>query len=228
MIRHGEVEHAAAGRFFGHTDVELSEVGGRQAEALARSLGSEAIEAIYTSDLIRARASAAPLAAALGLIPVAVPALREMALGRWEGWTFAEMQGHEPELVRSWLADTVAFTYPGGESLLDLRRRALPALADLVSRHRGGRLAVVAHGGTNRVILGEVLGIPLAQVLRIGQDYAAWSLVEYGPDGPVLHALNQRVDVAGASPVETAVTVAGPTDAPGRRADHRQGDADQP
>jgi broad specificity phosphatase PhoE len=208
VIRHGEVEQAVEGRFFGQTDVGLSAVGGRQVETLARVLGHEAIEAVYSSDLTRARASAAPLAAARGVAPVAVPALREMALGRWEGWTFAEMQAREPELVRHWLADPVGFRYPGGEGLLDLRMRALPALAAVVAGHPGGRVAVVAHGGTNRVILGEVLGVPLGEILRIGQDYAAWSLVEYGPDGPVLHALNQRIEVTATAPVETTVATA--------------------
>jgi len=180
-------------------------VGRRQAEALARALGDAPIDAVYSSDLARARASAAPLAAARRVRPVLLPALREMALGRWEGWTFDEMQAREPEVVGLWLADPAAFVCPEGEGLEELRRRALPVLAAVVARHRGQRIAIVAHGGTNRVILGEALGVPLGEILRIGQDYGAWSLVEYGPDAAVVHAVNQGVDVADASPAGTAV-----------------------
>ncbi len=202
LIRHGEVECAGEGRFFGHTDVGLSATGLRQAVSLARRLGSEPIAAVYASDLCRARASAAPLAEARGLVPVPIPALREMAMGRWEGLTFAEMRARDPDLVAAWLRDLTAFPFPGGESLRDLRERVIPALGEILARHAGQRIAVVAHGGTNRVILCEALGLPLANALRLAQDYAAWSLIEYRPDGALLHTLNRRVPVPGAPPVE--------------------------
>jgi len=205
LIRHGEVEHAGEGRFFGHADVPLSRVGREQAEALARTLGSEAIEAVYASDLVRAQASAAPLAAARRLVPDLVPALREIALGAWEGLTFAEMEARDPDTVRRWLADPGGFAYPGGESLQDLHARVLPALRTLVARHAERRIAVVAHGGSNRVILGEALGVPLGEIVRIGQVYGAWSLVEYGDDAPIVHTLNQPVGVPGAPPVELSI-----------------------
>ena len=205
LIRHGEVEHAGEGRIFGHADVPLSRVGREQAEALARTLGSEAIEAVYASDLVRAQASAAPIAAARRLVPDLVPALREIALGAWEGLTFAEMEARDPDTVRRWLADPGGFAYPGGESLQDLHARVLPALRTLVARHAGRRIAVVAHGGSNRVILGEALGVPLGEIMRIGQVYGAWSLVEYGDDAPIVHTLNQPVGVPGAPPVELSI-----------------------
>jgi alpha-ribazole phosphatase len=206
LIRHGEVERAAEGRFFGHTDVRLSATGHAQVASLARELGGAPITAVYASDLCRARESAAPLAAARGLAPVPVRALREMALGRWEGLTFGEMRARDPELVAAWLRDLPAFPFPGGESLCDLRERVLPALREILARHAGQRIAVIAHGGTNRVILCEALGLPLANALRLAQDYAAWNLIEYRPDGALLHALNQRVPVPGAPPVESSAT----------------------
>ena len=83
----------------------------------------------------------------------------------------------------------------------------LPALGEILARHAGGRVAVVAHGGTNRVILAEALGLPLGHLMRLAQDYAGWSVIEYRPDVAVLHTLNQRVaGIASAPPVErTAV-----------------------
>jgi alpha-ribazole phosphatase len=207
LIRHGEVEHTADGRFFGHTDVALSAAGLVQVDALGRQLALEPIEAVYASDLRRARQSAVPLAAARGFEPVVLPALREMAMGRWEGLTFREIREREPEALGQWLANLTTYPFPGGENLEGLRARVMPAVDAVLARHRGGRVAVVAHGGTNRVILAEALGLPLGHVLRLAQDYACWSLIEYRAGGPVLHTLNQRVAaIAAAAPVErTAV-----------------------
>jgi alpha-ribazole phosphatase/probable phosphoglycerate mutase len=205
-MRHGEVEGAAEGRFFGHLDVGLSAVGRRQAAALAAGLAGDAIDAVYASDLARARDSASPLAGARGLMAVTVPALREVAMGRWEGLTFPQIRDREPATLHAWLADPTLLPFPDGEHLEDLRARVMPALTDIVSRHIGGRVAVVAHGGTNRVILAEALGLPLRNSLRLAQDYACLNLIEYRETGALLHRLNHRVaDVPAAPPVERTI-----------------------
>jgi alpha-ribazole phosphatase/probable phosphoglycerate mutase len=148
-----------------------------------------------------------PLARARGTDVVVVPPLREMAMGRWEGLTFAEIRAREPDLCDRWLADPFAMPFPDGEGLAELRARAVPALRGVLERHAGRRVAVVAHGGTNRVILAEALGLPLGNIFRLAQDYAAWSLIEYRGDGAVVHALNQRlVGAPGAPPVESALS----------------------
>jgi broad specificity phosphatase PhoE len=207
LARHGEVLHAAEGRFFGHTDIALSPAGATQATALGACLAAEPIDAVYASDLVRARDSAAPLAAARRTSIVAVGSLREMAMGRWEGLTFAEIQAREPELCDRWLADPFAMPFPGGEGVAELHARAVPTLRQLVDRHAGGRIAVVAHGGTNRVILAEALGLPLGNIFRLAQDYGAFNLIEYRPRGPVVHVVNQRPAGAGARtpPVEATL-----------------------
>ncbi len=206
LARHGEVLHAAEGRFFGHTDIGLSPGGLAQVAALGERLGAEPIEAVYASDLLRAQQSAAPLAAARGTSVVTVPTLREMAMGRWEGLTFAEIHAREPELCDRWLADPFAMPFPEGEGLAELRARAVPALRRVVERHAGRRIAVIAHGGTNRVILAEALGLPLGNIFRLAQDYAAWSLIEYRGDSAVVHLLNQRpAGAPGAPPVESTL-----------------------
>lgn len=205
LIRHGEVEEAAQKRFFGHTDVALSPTGLRQVEALGRHLGREVIEAVYTSDLRRARQSGEPVAAARELVPLADAALREVAMGRWEGLTFQEIRARDPKLIAAWLADPAEVAFPEGESLVELGARVMPALRTILDRHAGGRVAVVAHGGTNRVILAEALGLRLANSLRIAQDYACVNLIEYRRSSAVVHALNQLVaGVAAVPPVETS------------------------
>jgi broad specificity phosphatase PhoE len=207
LARHGEVLHAAEGRFFGQTDIALSPAGLAQATALGERLGTEPIQAVYASDLRRARDSAAPLAAARGTDVLVVPPLREMAMGRWEGLTFTEIRAREPELCERWLADPFSMPFPDGESVTELCARAVPALREVVERHAGHRIAVVAHGGTNRVILGDALGLPLGNIFRLAQDYGAWSLIEYRADGAVVHTLNQRPGgVSGAPPVESTLS----------------------
>jgi len=190
------VERAGEGRFFGHTDVGLSALGLRQVDALARELAADPIEAVYASDLLRARQSAAPLAGVRGVEPTLVPALREVAMGQWEGLTFGEIRERDPETLARWLADLSSCAFPGGETLGELRARVLPALDAILVRHAGRRIAVVAHGGTNRVILAEALGLPLGHILRLAQDYACWSLLEYRRRAPILHTLNRRVATA--------------------------------
>lgn len=207
LIRHGEVEGAAEGRFFGHTDVALSAVGRRQMDAVAAALASAPLAAVYASDLRRALESAGPLARARGLAVVPEPALREIAMGRWEGLTFREIQALDGERLRAWLADPAGVRFPGGEHLGDLRDRVLPAVQAILARHAGGCVAVVAHGGPNRVVLAEALGLPLGHALRLAQDYACVNLVEYRAGSAVLHLLNRRLDgLPAALPAERTVT----------------------
>ena len=178
LARHGEVLHAAEGRFFGHTDVALSPVGVAQAATLGERLAAEPIEAVYASDLLRARESATPLAVARGMDVIALPPLREMAMGRWEGLTAEEIQGREPDAFATWMASVGEFPFPEGESVPDLVARAWPAFEGLAEAHAGAPFAIVAHGGTNRAILCRLLGLPLDRLLAFGQGYGALTVIE--------------------------------------------------
>ena len=189
LVRHGAVQGGEQ-RFYGHTDVQLSQEGEAQLQALGMALAKERIEAVYASDLIRSRRSAELLAAPFGLTPVILPAFREMAMGRWEQLTHQEITAREPERFKEWMANLGTFPFPGGESLPDLRARVVPALGALLERHAGGRFALVAHGGPNRVILSEALGMPLDRIISLGQNYGALNLIEYRDGTAVIHRLN--------------------------------------
>jgi broad specificity phosphatase PhoE len=136
------------------------------------------LDAIYCSDLLRARRSAEILAAPHRLTPIPQPALREFAMGDWEGLTAEQIRDLDAVAFKAWMADVGRFQFPGGESLQDLEARVLPAFEAIVGRHPGGRVAVVAHGGSNRAILCHALGLGPAQLLALGQDYAALSVLE--------------------------------------------------
>jgi alpha-ribazole phosphatase len=178
LVRHGSVVGAETRRFIGHLDVPLSPLGVAQVDALSRRLTGVAFTAIYCSDLQRTRQSAEILAAPHDLTPVRDPALREFAMGEWDGLTAEQIRARDARAFDAWMADVGRFQFPGGESLPDLIARAVPSFEALVARHAGGTVAVVAHGGSNRAILCHALGLGPERLLALGQDYAALSVLE--------------------------------------------------
>jgi broad specificity phosphatase PhoE len=192
LLRHGEVVRAETRRFIGHLDVPLSPGGEAQCAAQARRLAPLRIDALYSSDLQRARRSGEIIGAPHGLTPRALPALREMAMGRWEGLTADEVREREPDAFRDWMTRVGEFPFPDGESVPDLIARAGPAFDRIVADAPGGAVAIVAHGGTNRALLCRALGLPRERLLAFGQDYGALSVLEGTTDGWVLRRLNER------------------------------------
>lgn len=178
LFRHGAVREADRRRFIGHRDVPLSPDGEAQCRAQARWLLEAKPVALYASDLARAYRSAQLLGAPLGLEPVPLPALREVAMGRWEGLSADEIERREPSAFATWAARMGTVPFPEGESLVDVLARAWPALEAIVRAHAGRTVAVVAHGGTNRALLCRALGVPLDRALVFGQDYAALTVLE--------------------------------------------------
>ena len=140
LVRHGETDWNAEGRLQGHTDRPLNEHGRRQARELAARLAGEQVDAIYASDLVRARETAEIVGAQLGLEVAIDPDLREKNWGNWEGLTGDERA-------------SVVFE---GESTELHRDRVMAAVRRIVERHRGGRVVVVTHGGSLRRIQAAV------------------------------------------------------------------------
>lgn len=197
LFRHGEVVLAETRRFIGHLDVPLSPRGEAQCIAQRAHLRDVALAALYSSDLERARRSGELLGAIHRLRPVPVPALREMAMGRWEGLTAEEIRAKDPEAFATWMASVGEFPFPGGESVPDLAARAWPAFQRLVQAHAGSAIGVVAHGGTNRAMLCRALGVSLDRLLGFGQGYAALTILEHANGAWSLRRLNEEPRVAG-------------------------------
>jgi broad specificity phosphatase PhoE len=159
LVRHGETDWNADGRLQGQTDRPLSDYGRRQAQQLAEELSDEDIEAIYTSDLSRARETAEIAGARLRLPVELDPDLREKDWGTWEGLTPVER-------------DRVEFV---GESTEAHRERTLRALRQISERHPdGGRVLVVTHGGSMRRVQTEALGWALPVVENCGRWLCAY------------------------------------------------------
>jgi alpha-ribazole phosphatase len=192
LFRHGEVVLAETRRFIGHLDVPLSPLGERQSAAQAARLAPVKLTAIFTSDLIRARRTGEIIGGPHGLTPTVVPELREMAMGRWEGLTAAEIQAKEPEKFAEWMSNVGKFPFPDGESVPDLEGRAWPAFESIVRAHAGQAIAIVAHGGTNRALICRALGLSAGRLLAVGQDYGALTVLERAEATWRLIHLNER------------------------------------
>jgi alpha-ribazole phosphatase len=191
LVRHGSVVGAETRRFIGHLDVPLSPLGERQMTRLASRLRSTSLAAVYASDLARTRRSAEILAAPHRLTPVPVPELREFNMGLWEGLTAEQIRGLDEVAFATWMADVAGYQFPEGESLGQLAARAWPAFERIVSAHDRGAIAVVAHGGTNRMILCKALGLRADRLLALGQDYAGLTVLERSSARWTLRRLNE-------------------------------------
>ena len=196
LIRHGETEGADARRYKGHIDVPLSENGIEQVRRLSQYLSRNPesgtrnpVQAVYTSTLSRAVKSAEIIAEPYGLKPVVVEDLKERGFGVWEGMSFDEIKEQYPDAFTAWAENPLKFSPMEGESTLDVKDRALRVFNEITEKHNGDSIAIVAHGGINRVILCELLGIPLENIFRIEQDFAALNVIELW-DYPVINQLN--------------------------------------
>ncbi len=173
LVRHGESTWNRERRFQGARDAELSERGRAQAEALARGLAGREFAALYTSPLRRARDTAAPCAAALGLAPTPVPELREVGLGDWEGVTVDEVVARDGDRYWAWLTAPAAHPPPGGEPMDAFQRRVCAAVARLAGRHPDAPVLVVTHGGVIAALLCRCLALGLDAVWRLRVENAS-------------------------------------------------------
>ena len=161
FIRHGETDWNRQQRFQGQIDVPLNATGRAQAARVAERLARDRHDALFSSDLLRARETAAPLAAAWGVAPVALAGFREQAFGVLEGLDVPTIQSRHPELWARWLEHRADFALPGGESLRQFHDRVLAAVRELAAAGAGGRLAVVTHGGVLDMLWRSAHGLPL-------------------------------------------------------------------
>lgn len=160
LVRHGETTFHRENRYAGRTEVELTEEGHAQAGALARWARTAGLAALYASTQGRARATAAPVAAATGLEVRTDARLVELDFGAGEGLTAAEMRARMPQARAAFEADPYANPLPGGEDPAAATARARAALADITTIHAGERILVVSHSTLLRLALCDLLGIP--------------------------------------------------------------------
>lgn len=161
-IRHGQTAWNADGRIQGHQDIGLDDTGRRQALALARALRDETLQAVYSSDLLRATQTAQPLQQLQALPALTDAGLRERCFGSFEGFSFAQIAQQSPEAAERWRQREPGFSPGGGESLLVFRERVESTVERLALQHRGGCIALVTHGGVLDILYRQATHLGLS------------------------------------------------------------------
>lgn len=164
-------------RFQGFSDIELSEEGIKQAQLLSERLKTVKFASIYASDLKRAMHTAQILAQPHGLAVTSYNQLREINCGHWEGLTRVEIEEKYPGQLTQFFSQPATFAPPGGESFFDVGCRCCQVFEEIAERHREENVAVVAHGGVIRSILGSVLMMDRDALWHIKQDNTAVNII---------------------------------------------------
>lgn len=190
LARHGESTWNAARRIQGQLDPPLSERGLDQAGDLAVRLANSNPVALYSSDLCRARQTALPAAEALGLEPVYLSGLREIALGGWEGKTTQELAEQYPVAWAAWTREPAWDLVPDGEGAEAFQRRVEGVVNDLLGRHAEGDIICVTHGGVIQVVLAMIVGRGIKGLFPFLIENGSLTVVQRTGDRLVVTAVN--------------------------------------
>ena len=183
IIRHGETEWNKTGRFQGHSDVPLSAEGRTQAETLGKNLIVDHVDAIYASDLTRAMETAAPLAARFGLPVISDPQLRELNFGAWEGRNFNDVNAENPNAMKNFYTDPEQADIPESEPFPEFPRRVAGRVREIVAHERGKRVVIVSHGASIRILLADLLSMPIRSIWHLSQLNTAVNKIRFEDDG---------------------------------------------
>lgn len=179
LMRHGEP--VGGRKYRGRTDDPLSEKGWAQMRAAVGD--ARPWQAIVSSTLSRCLEFAQELAARHALPLEPDPRLIELGFGSWEGHTPEELRREDPERLARFWDDPFSHGPPGGEPLAQFEQRVLEAWRELIARHGGRHVLIVAHAGVIRTIVAHVLGIPLKHIFRVQVPSAGLTRIEIERDG---------------------------------------------
>jgi len=192
LIRHGSTEwnEGEGERFRGSTEIELNELGLRQAEATAASLSRWKVDAMYSSPLNRALGTAEILASPSGLKVMPLPGLIDIDYGSWQGLSLREAQAEDSRLYQLWQQNPHLVTFPQGESLTQVRMRAVATVDSLPANHAGETIVLVSHKVVCKVLLCYFLGLDNSHFWQVEQDTAAINIMELRDNASVVKLLN--------------------------------------
>lgn len=191
LVRHGQTEWNRIERFRGRADVPLNDTGFKQAAATGKRIAAEwTPTAIYSSPLLRAFQTAEVIANYFNLSVQSHPGLIDIDYGKWQGLTPEEAQQIYPKQVDNWFNHPERAIIPDGESLDELRDRAIRTINELSSRHAGETIVLVSHIVINRIILLGVLGLGNHRFWHIKQATCAINVFEAQNNDFTLELLN--------------------------------------
>jgi probable phosphoglycerate mutase len=185
-IRHGETAWNVDTRLQGHLDIALNLKGVWQAAQVAQALAGEPVNAVYSSDLLRAWQTANAIAHATDAPLIAQTGLRERGFGTFEGQTYAEIAAQWPDQSELWRKRVPDWAPPGGESLVAMRERVASTVNTLAKQHMGGQIVLVAHGGVMDILYRLATGQELQAPRSWHLGNAAINRLLWTPDGVTL------------------------------------------
>jgi len=196
LLRHGQTEMSAQRRYSGRGDPELTALGISQAAAVASAIktveDASDVAAALCSPLRRARQTAEPVGAALGVEVTPHDGLLETDFGDWDGLTFAEARARNPGVHGRWLGDDTV-PAPGGESFADVGVRVAALRDELVATYAGRTVLLVSHVTPIKMLLRQALDSGPSILFRMHLDLASLSIAEFYPDGGAsVRLVNQR------------------------------------
>lgn len=179
LTRHGHVDGIKPKRFRGRENLALTDLGRRQADALAARIARESRPAaIYTSALQRCVVTGAAIGGACGVASSTLDGLMDLDYGKWQMRVQDEIKDEQPELFQLWHEAPQLVRFPGGESLQDLVARSSEALRTVLARHPGQTVVMVGHDSVNRALLLQLVDQPLSAYWKIAQDPCCLNEVE--------------------------------------------------
>lgn len=168
LVRHGETLANRQGILQGWSNNPLDDTGRKQASALVTRAARVPLDALYTSDLIRTRETAAPLAAARGMEAKALLGLREISFGKWDGHHLREIQGKDPDTLRDIFLKPGQVDLEAEEDLAASQKRGWETFRELVDQMEPeGTILCVSHGGLIRLLVCQILGFPIDNMWRM-------------------------------------------------------------
>jgi len=198
LARHGHVDWLAPERFRGRAELPLSDLGRRQAQAVARYIAATwKPDAVYTSPLGRCRETGAEIAAPFRLEVRPVDGLADIDYGEWQGLTRDEAQERWPDETELWFRTPHIAAIPGGETLAGLLSRTSAALRDILWRHPDQTVVLVGHDSVNRVLLLFALEAPLSRYWHLRQEPCAVNELFFDNDSFIIGSINQTQHLSG-------------------------------
>ena len=190
LVRHGQTNWNVNGRYMGWTDEALNEEGLRQAERVAQRLDQWPISEVVSSPLKRAVRTAEIVAGRHSLPVQTTEELGEMRIGAWEGMFAGDIAAKYPELWKTWRTNPGYFRMPGGESLGEVRERAVRAFGRITDRSEGKMVLAVTHDVVVRLLVAHCLGVSADIYRRLEVGNASITVIERDGEKRRLRVLN--------------------------------------
>ncbi len=190
LIRHGATTWNKLGKYYGWTDIDLSEDGILQAKCLAENFPVPKIDEIYSSDLRRAYNTAEYIGKKFNCDIQTSKNLREMNFGKWEGLVYPEVLARWPEEIEKFIEEPDKIKVPGGETFLQVQQRVMDSVDNILNANNNKTVVIVAHGVVIAVFLAAVMGVALKNIGSFQQNNTGVNIFSYEKNNWKINLIN--------------------------------------